>query len=346
MIRVMTLLTLLFITACASPNENTKPVDEGKETGVIGEDLKIPWEIVKSGETFYMTERKGTIATYEEGALERETVVLEKPLVTKGEGGLLGIELSQNFSESGNAFIYHTYEEDGETYNRVIVATKTEDGWKETEEIIGGIPGSLYHNGGRIKIGPDEKLYITTGDATNPDLAQNKTSLAGKILRVNQEGSIPDDNPIENSYVYSYGHRNPQGLAWDKEGQLYSSEHGDSAHDEINKITPGGNYGWPIIEGKQGKESMVTPIYQSGNDTWAPSGIVIEGRTLYAATLRGNEVRSFSLEEHNSESVLSGFGRLRALFYEDDTFFAITNNTDGRGDASEKDDRFIEFQLK
>ncbi|MCA0985665.1 PQQ-dependent sugar dehydrogenase [Guptibacillus algicola] len=343
--RMVMLLTLLFITACASPNDRDKPASEGQETNVIGENLKIPWEIVKSGETFYMTEREGTIATYEDGAIEREKVVLEKPLLTKGEGGLLGLELYPDFSDSRKAFMYHTYEENGETFNRVIEATRTENGWKETDEIISSIPGSLYHNGGRVKIGPDKKLYITTGDATDPDLAQDKSSLAGKILRLNQDGSIPDDNPIDNSYVYSYGHRNPQGIAWDKEGQLYSSEHGDSAHDEINKIIGGENYGWPIIEGDQEKKGMVPPIYHSSNDTWAPSGIVIKGQTLYAATLRGNEVRSFSLDEMNSESLLSGFGRLRALYFQDEAFYVITNNTDGRGDASEEDDRFIEFQL-
>lgn len=343
--RMVMLLTLLFVTACASPNDSAKPSGEGQEANVIGENLKIPWEIVKSGDTFYMTEREGTIAKYKEGKIERKKVVLEKLLLTKGEGGLLGFELYPDFADSRKAFIYHTYEENGETLNRVIVATETENGWKETDEIISGIPGSLYHNGGRVKVGPDEKLYITTGDATNPDLAQDKSSLAGKILRLNQDGSLPGDNPIDNSYVYSYGHRNPQGIAWDKEGQLYSSEHGDSAHDEINKITASANYGWPIIEGDQEKEGMVTPIYHSANDTWAPSGIVIKGQTLYAATLRGNEVRSFSLEDTNTESVLSGYGRMRALFDQGETFFAITNNTDGRGDASKEDDRFIKFVL-
>ncbi len=331
------------VTACASSDEQTTAPNEGS-ADVIVENLQIPWEIVKSGETFYMTEREGTIAKYEDGKLDREEIMLDKPLLTKGEGGLLGIELYPDFSESGKAFVYHTYEEDGQTVNRVIEATKSDNGWNETNELISGIPGSLYHNGGRIKIGPDEKVYITTGDATNPDLAQDKTSLAGKILRMNQDGSIPDDNPFANSYVYSYGHRNPQGLAWDDGGQLYSSEHGDSAHDEINKIVPGENYGWPVIEGDEEQEGMTSPMYHSGKDTWAPSGIVIKDQTLYAATLRGNEVRSFALDENNSETVISGFGRLRSLYY-DDSLYAVTNNTDGRGNASEKDDRFIEIQL-
>jgi glucose/arabinose dehydrogenase len=144
--------------------------------------------------------------------------------------------------------------------------------------MLDGIPGDTNHNGGRIKVGPDGYLYVTTGERYKPELAQDKDSLGGKILRISLDGSIPQDNPWPDSPVYSWGHRNPQGLAWQPDtGVLYSSEHGQSSHDEINIIKPGANYGWPLIEGDEtagkGGVSLRLPLLHSGNQTWAPSGM-------------------------------------------------------------------------
>ncbi len=146
-----------------------------------------------------------------------------------------------------------------------------ENVWREESLLLDNIPSGTYHHGGRLKIGSDGKLYVTTGDASAPDIAQDLDSLGGKILRMNLDGSIPNDNPYPNSYVYSYGHRNPQGITWSSDGTLYSSEHGSRANDEVNLIEAGQNYGWPIIEGYEEQEGMVSPLFTSGDtNTWAP----------------------------------------------------------------------------
>lgn len=347
-IRVLMLLVLLVTTAC-SPEQSSSENDSSKtssKASTLIENLRVPWEIVKSEDTIYISEREGTIVEYLDGATKRQSLTLKKPLLIQGEGGLLGLELAPDYSDTKLAYIYHTYESDGDPFNRVVEIKKSNEGWRETREVISGIPGSLYHNGGRVKFGSDGKLYVTTGDASKPDLAQNLNSLAGKILRINRDGTIPQDNPFDNSYIYSYGHRNPQGLAWNYDGELYSSEHGNSAHDEINKIIAGGNYGWPTIQGDQEKEGMIFPLYHSGKDTWAPSGIAIHEENLYVATLRGKEVLSFSLQRKETDVVLSDFGRMRSLLYEKGALYTITNNTDGRGQEGEKDDRFIKFPLQ
>lgn len=195
-----------------------------------------------------------------------------------------------------------------------------------------------------MKIGPDRKLYITTGDATAPELSQDKRSLNGKILRMNLDGSIPEDNPFENSYVYSYGHRNPQGLVWMGDA-LYATEHGQSARDELNVIKPGANYGWPVIQGNEEKAGMETPLFQSGNETWAPSGMAAANGKLYVAALRGNAVREFDVEKNTTRPIITGLGRIRDVFVEGEYLYFVSNNTDGRGNPDEKDDKLYRVLL-
>jgi glucose/arabinose dehydrogenase len=223
---------------------------------------------------------------------------------------------------------------------------QTGNEWVEKEELISNIPGAKLHNGGRLKIGPDGKLYVTTGDALNPDIAQDRSSLGGKILRMNLDGSIPHDNPFPQSYVYSYGHRNPQGLAWDEQGTLYSSEHGQIAHDEINKIEPGQNYGWPVIQGDETAEGMMRPLFHSGNDTWAPSGMSYHQGKLYVATLAGSRIMAFDLQKMTQETIFNNGGRMRDTFIENNHLYFISNNRDGRGIPAKNDDRLYRMSLK
>ncbi|EKN69227.1 glucose dehydrogenase [Neobacillus bataviensis LMG 21833] len=348
------LLVLILLLSSCSFFEKDKdkrqaelPVHRQLDLEVIAENLSVPWSIDKVGETFYLSERTGSIVEIDNGKIERQHVQLEKPLSGAAEAGLLGFVLDPDFAQNQQAFAYYTYEDSsgGGQFNRVVVLRYNGGAWTEERILLDRIPSAAYHHGGRLKIGQDGKLYITTGDATTPSVAQKLNLLNGKILRMNVDGTVPPDNPFPNSYVYSYGHRNPQGLVWIGK-TLYASEHGQSAHDEINRIAAGGNYGWPVIQGKEKKAGMKIPIFESGMaETWAPSGMAAAGGKLYAATLKGNAVREFDLERKQTRVVISGFGRIRDVFVDGEFLYFVSNNTDGRGNPDEKDDKFYRVQL-
>jgi glucose/arabinose dehydrogenase len=353
------LMLLLLVTGCSfgdktqNSNDSEKQVKlEAEETiassvEVLATNLHIPWTITKKDETFFISQREGKIieTNLETGLIKKQELSVTKAILHEGEGGLLGLVLAPDFESSGKAFAYYTYKEDLVTKNRVISLQKDGEKWTETKVLLEGIPGGRIHNGGRMRIGPDGMLYVTTGDSGNPDLSQDKESLAGKILRMNLDGTIPDDNPFKNSYVYSYGHRNPQGLAWDDEGILYSTEHGQSAHDEINLIKPGQNYGWPVIQGDEEVPGMVKPIYNTGENTWAPSGIGYHNGKLYIATLRDSKIRSFEISTKSVNIVHENSGRMRDVYIEQSQLYTITNNRDGRGTPKKDDDKLLKIDL-
>ncbi|QJC50291.1 PQQ-dependent sugar dehydrogenase [Paenibacillus albicereus] len=327
------------------------------EPSVIAEGLDLPWEIAfaPDGRIFF-TERPGALRVIEEGRL-REKPLLELPGPDGGEGGLLGLALDPAFADNGYAYAYHSYEERGRVLNRVLRLRIDGEEARIDRVLLGSIPGAVNHNGGRLRFGPDGMLYATTGDASEPELAQDPDSLAGKILRLRPDGSIPADNPFPGSPVYSLGHRNPQGLAWHPEsGELYSSEHGQSAHDEINRIRPGANYGWPNVEGDDtgvaadGKPLQV-PAAHSGDETWAPSGMAFltegpwKGRLLVSA-LRGERLLQVSLAADGGVSSVAPlfeeeWGRLRSIVEAPDgTLYVLTSNR-SRGNPAENDDRIL-----
>lgn len=322
-------------------NEKGSESDALYEPKVIAKNLEAPWEIAIQKDTIYISERSGAIVTINANDKTRKKVKFAADLSNQAEAGLLGIVVPADFSETNTAFAYYSYQQDGAYYQRVVKIKEIENTWEETAVILDHIPGGEFHQGGRIKIGPDDKLYITTGDATNPDDSQELSSLAGKILRVNLDGSVPDDNPFADSYVYSYGHRNAQGLAWNDDDQLYATEHGDKAHDEINKIEAGKNYGWPDIEGDETAKHMISPIVQSGEDTWAPSGMTYLRGQFFFASLKGEGLRRFDPKREKVDLIISNLGRVRDAHATKDGIYIITNNTDGRGDPSEDDDRLI-----
>jgi glucose/arabinose dehydrogenase len=221
--------------------------------------------------------------------------------------------------------------------------------------IIDGIPGAPFHDGGRMVFGPDGYLYIATGDATEEDSAQDIDSLSGKILRLTDQGEIPGENPFQNE-VFSYGHRNPQGLSFDDEGNLWSSEHGRSGIlsglDEINIIVKGGNYGWPIIQGLEEKEGMIVPVLQSGGDvTWAPGDVIWVDDVLFYPGLRGEALYKVKVNENlkvteTEAHFFKEFGRLRTVVLgPDDDLYVTTSNRDGRGKVREGDDKVIRVKL-
>ncbi|SDC05020.1 Glucose/arabinose dehydrogenase, beta-propeller fold [Paenibacillus sp. UNCCL117] len=315
------------------------------------EKLKTPWAIDFHGDVIYISERGGSMVKLADGVVQRQKVQLAKPVHQEGEGGFMGFVLTADYADTGQAYAYHTYKEGGQTLNRVVLLKEDGDSWREVKPLLERIPGSRFHNGGRLAIGPDKQLYITTGDAQEESVAQQKDSLAGKILRMTPQGDIPPDNPTPGSYVYSYGHRNPQGIAWSGDGSLYSSEHGPSGapggHDEINRIKPAANYGWPLIIGNERKEGMELPLYHSGERAIAPSGIAADGTGGFlVATLVGETLYRFNPQDNRMTVVLQEQGRLRDVKVKDGYAYVITNNTDGRGQAGASDDRLLRFKLR
>lgn len=343
------LLLVLILASCSGGNDHESEEVAVKNTSVeiVAENLQIPWAINQINSTFYISERSGTVMKIEGDTQSRQKVELKKSLATAAEAGLLGFVLAPDFAKTKMAFAYYTYKDDSGQFNRIVTLTLKDDVWKEEKLLLDRIPSGQYHHGGRLKFGPDDKLYATTGDAaTDPEIAQDVQSLGGKILRLNLDGSIPEDNPFDDSYVYSYGHRNPQGLTWTDDGMLYASEHGPSAHDEINLIKAAGNYGWPAIVGDEKQEGVESPLYQSGSDmTWAPSGMAYYDGKLYVATLRGNAVREFDLEMKETKEVVSGVGRVRDIYIEEGILYFVSNNTDGRGNPEDGDDRLYKVEL-
>ncbi|WP_404457497.1 PQQ-dependent sugar dehydrogenase [Oceanobacillus kapialis] len=364
--RVILLLFILFVIASctdekSSPPESEQPAEEttgeadDNEEGRGSEEvenrqqlatnLDVPWAIEKHAGNVYVSERPGAIVTITDDGQVRKPVELEADLSQQPEAGLLGLAFPDNFTETNTAFAYYSYQEGGFYYQRVVQLEENEDAWQEVSTILDEIPGGQVHQGGRIKIGPDEKLYVTTGDGSVPENAQDLESLAGKILRINQDGSVPQDNPFQDSYVYSYGHRNPQGLAWDENGTLYATEHGSNAYDEINQIEPAGNYGWPEIRGDETQENMITPVVHSGEETWAPSGMSPLHGSFFFASLRGESLNRFNPQNNTVSTVLSDLGRIRDVYAVENGLYVITNNTDGRGTPSEEDDQLIFLEL-
>ncbi|MBU5353798.1 PQQ-dependent sugar dehydrogenase [Paenibacillus silvae] len=343
--------------AGAGESEEQGSVVVPYQVSVLVEGLNAPWEIVTAADgQMFVTERPGTIRVITDGKLESEPLIeFEAPFNEEGEGGLLGLEIDPNFESNGYLYVYHSYLDGQDIANRVL-RLKVNGGKAVIDrELLADIPGGVNHNGGRIKIGPDERLYITTGERYEPELAQNPNSLGGKILRIGLDGSIPSDNPWPNSPVYSMGHRNAQGLAWNPDnGYLYATEHGQRNHDEINRIVAGENYGWPEVEGDDdGGGAYQAPLAHSGNETWAPSGVayITEGPwagSLVAANLRGEQLLRVILSEDGTkvEQVVPFFkgewGRIRNVSAgEDGKLYVLTNNRDGRGSPRDGDDKLI-----
>ncbi|MFY2153465.1 PQQ-dependent sugar dehydrogenase [Mammaliicoccus sciuri] len=328
-----------------SQSDDNQDRKETKGIETVAQGLDTPWSIARSNDVFYLSERPGKIIKIDGNKKTEQQVDLEKEVSTAAEAGLLGFVLAPDFKDSQEAYAYYTYEDNGQ-FNRIVKLKLENDTWKEEEVLIDKIPSGQYHHGGRLKIGPDDKLYATTGDASDEQNAQDKDTLGGKILRINLDGSKPKDNPISNSYVYSYGHRNPQGIVWTPDGQMYASEHGNQANDEINEIKEGHNYGWPVIEGNEENNNMETPIFTSGSDdTWAPSGIAFKDGIIYSAALRGEGIMKFDVEKDEMKKVATKYGRIRDVYIVNNDLYFVSNNTDGRGNPSQNDDKMYKVSL-
>ncbi|WP_449281806.1 PQQ-dependent sugar dehydrogenase [Leucobacter sp.] len=356
LIAVSTLAALALVSCTGSPGDGpsaaptpppSAPEGPGADPGsdpdprIVASGLDSPWSVAFHGGTPLISERDtARIVALDPDGTVREVGVVDD-VAPRGEGGLLGIAV-----HDGRLYAYLTADHENRIERFELRGDPLALG--EPETILDGIPAAGNHNGGRIAFGPDGLLYATAGDAGDPGDAQDPDSLAGKILRVTATGAIPPDNPFPGSPVYSLGHRNPQGLAWDDDGALYSSEFGQNTWDELNAIEAGGNYGWPEVEGIAGADGFIDPVQQWSPADASPSGIAILGDRLYVANLRGERLRSVPLADPttSTEIAVGEYGRLRdAVAAPDGSLWVLTNNTDGRGQPQPDDDRVLAFDV-
>lgn len=325
-----------------SPGAPTSVAISG-DAEVIAEGLDVPWSIAFHDGVALISERdSGRVVELAADGFVREVGVVDG-VVARGEGGLLGIAVHDDllyayFTSSSDNRI-DRYELSGDEGNLRLGAS---------ESVLAGLEAAGNHNGGRIAFGPDEMLYVTVGDAGQPRRAQDLDSLSGKILRLTPDGDVPEDNPFEGSPVFSYGHRNPQGIAWDERGTLYASEFGQDTWDELNIIEAGGNYGWPEVEGVSGDEDFIDPVQQWSPDAASPSGIAVTGAAVFVANLQGERLREVPLDDLAvaAEHYVGEFGRLRdVVLAPDGALWMLTNNRDGRGSPSDGDDRVLRVPL-
>lgn len=325
--------------------------------------LNIPWSMVfTSPNRMLVSERKGVIRIIENGQLKPESLTsLESIVSSKSEEGLMGLAIDPNYSSNKLVYACYARASGSDLVGTVIRFEDRGSSIGPTATIIDNIPAAQYHAGCRLGFGPDKKLYITTGDATDRPIAQQINSLGGKILRVNPDGSVPGDNPFAGSPVWSLGHRNPQGIAWQpKTGQLFSSEHGPSGFDgagggdEINIITKGGNYGWPVVSHERTDARFISPLLVF-TPAVAPSGMTFYAsdtlpqftNNLFFTGLRGEGLYRIVLNQDNPNQVASyekmkdiNVGRIRDVIAgPDGALYFATSNRDGRGTPKAGDDK-------
>lgn len=354
---------LIALTAC-TPGDRpasspvavppTAPVATVATPSTIIESLSAPWSVVAAGASFLISERDtGRILEFGADRSVREVATIGD-VVHGGEGGLLGLAVTP----AGDALFAYSTAADGNRVQRYpLLGTAGAWALGGATTIIDGLPAAGTHNGGRIAFGPDGRLYVPVGDAGDADAAQDPDRMNGKILRLEPDGTIPSDNPSPHSPVYSLGHRNVQGIAWSADGRMFASEFGQNTWDELNEIVPGGNYGWPEVEGFGGADAgFVDPLLTWAPAEASPSGIAVVGDRIVIANLRGQVLRVVPLDAVTAgepidpsrvDELYGGeFGRLRdVVAAADGTAWVLTNNTDGRGDARDGDDRLISVPL-
>ncbi|MER7167875.1 PQQ-dependent sugar dehydrogenase [Micromonospora sp. NPDC000207] len=330
-------------TPGSSPS-GTPDLSAGQE---MARGVDVPWGLtfLPDGDALVAERGSGRVLRVPAGGGTPQQVTEVPGVSAAGEGGLLGLAVSPDHASDNLVYAYFTAADD----NR-IVRFRLDGG--DPEVVFSGIAKATYHNGGRIAFGPDGMLYAGTGDAGDTARSQDPADPAGKILRLTPEGEPAPGNPTAGSPVYSLGHRNVQGLAWDAEGRLFATEFGQNDVDEINLIRPGGNYGWPEVEGEGDTDGgrYINPLLTWQVREASPSGMAITGNTAYVAALRGERLWVVPLDGEQlgePSAQLTDHGRLRTVeVAPDGALWVTTSNTDGRGDVRDGDDRILRFPAR
>jgi len=322
---------------------------EENSVNILAENLENPRSIAIADNRIFVTQKDGQIrVVYNNELLDEPLARLRAADVF--DGGLLGITTHPNFENNHFLYVFLTYKEDKSLWNKIIQITESNNKLKDAKTIFDKIPGSVFTNGGFLKFGPDGKLYVGTGTVSESShLPQDLNSLAGKILRLNDDGTIPEDNPYSDSPVYSFGFRNPQGMTWDETGNMYVVDLGSEKNDEINLVKPGKNFGWPEKE-CSGNDKFEEAI-MCYDPAIEPGGILIySGHTVdlehsfIMTSLRASNLYQLDLYEglKSQKSILSGAGRIRDVAQSPDgSLYVITSNTDGKGFPDGMDDKLL-----
>ena len=325
-------------SASAEPERSARP----KVIGTVARNLEVPWGIAFLPDGTALVTERDSGRVFQVGRGKVDEVGRVEEARPGGEAGLLGVAVSPSYDTDRRVFFYATASDD----NRVFRTTFERGRLGKLRPIVTGIPNAFNHDGGRMIFGPDGMLYISTGEAGQPDLAQDRGSLGGKILRVTQDGDPAPGNPDGGSPIWTWGHRNVQGLAFDDEGHLWASEFGQDTFDELNLIQKGRNYGWPLVEGKGDEPGMTNPQVTWSTDEASPSGLAFVGGRLWLGALRGERLWRVDVngqKARNDKAFFVGkYGRMRTVVPSPDgNLWVTTSNRDGRGDPADGDDRIL-----
>ncbi|HVX44601.1 MAG TPA: PQQ-dependent sugar dehydrogenase [Mycobacteriales bacterium] len=349
-IATILMLGALAATACSNDQagDEPHPDDPIGTPRVIAEHLHVPWGVVflPGGDAVVGERTTGMLLRI--GAGGRIHRIGKVPgAIDRGEGGLLGLALSPSYRDDRLLYAYFT----SGTDNRVVRFTLRGDTIGPEQPVFTGIEAAPIHDGGRIAFGPDGLLYVAVGDASDGDVAQNPNAPNGKILRLTPDGKPAPGNPRPGSPVYTLGHRNPQGLAWGPKNRLYQVEFGQDKFDEINLLHPGGNYGWPIVEGDVKDDRFTRPLVTWPTSEASPSGVAYANGALWVGALRGERLYRVPVHDDGTlgrpESLLTGrYGRIRTVVVAPDhSLWLTTSNRDGRGSPAAADDRIIRVPM-
>lgn len=347
MVRNLICGALLLTLSAAAPAPQWRVVE-------VARGLEVPWSIVFAPDgRMLFTERPGRLRVIDDkGRLQPQPLFTFREVSAHGEEGLMGLALHPDFAKNHLLYVSYATSRGGDMTVEVVRYRETGTTLVEPKTIVASLPASRYHAGCRLKFGPDRKLWITTGDATTGEIAQQMTSLGGKILRVNDDGSIPADNPFPKSPIWSLGHRNPQGIDWDPvSGLLFETEHGPSGFDgpgggdEVNIVEKGRNYGWPVVHHRASRAGFVSPLLEFTPAVAPASGAFWRG-DFWFGCLRGEHLHRVVLDAKDRRRVASQaqlfttYGRIREVAASPDgSLYFSTSNRDGRGDRQEGDDK-------